>query len=148
MAAAQLRQGAVRFRLDLLYPQPQPDAEKAEAGEAFIAKLRAFLEEKSDPFQIEHDAKIPDDVVQGLKDLGAMGMKIPEEYGGLGLPVVYYNRAIALTGAWSGAIFHPAVSPTSPLALPSRCASSAPRSRNAVPPWWPAPTSAPSSSLQ
>jgi alkylation response protein AidB-like acyl-CoA dehydrogenase len=93
-----------RFRLDLLYPQPQPDPEKAEAGEAYMAKLRAFLEEKVDPFQIEHDAKIPDDVVEGLKDLGALGMKIPEEYGGLGLPVVYYNRAIALTGAWSGAV--------------------------------------------
>ena len=93
-----------RFRLDLLYPQPQLPADKVEAGEAFMAKLRAFLEEKVDPFQIERDAKIPDDVIQGLKDLGAMGMKIPEEYGGLGLSVVYYNRAIALTGAWSGAI--------------------------------------------
>ncbi|MGH8972230.1 MAG: acyl-CoA dehydrogenase family protein [Acidimicrobiia bacterium] len=93
-----------RFRLDLLYPQPQLPADRAEAGEAFLAKLRAFLEEKVDPFQIERDAKIPDDVVQGLKDLGAMGMKIPEEYGGLGLSVIYYNRAIALTGAWSGAI--------------------------------------------
>ncbi len=93
-----------RFRLDLLYPQPQLPTEKVEAGEAFMAKLRAFLEEKVDPFQIERDAKIPDDVIQGLKDLGAMGMKIPEEYGGLGLSVVYYNRAIALTGAWSGAV--------------------------------------------
>jgi hypothetical protein len=93
-----------RFRLDLLYPQPQLPADRAEAGEAFLAKLRAFLEEKVDPFQIERDAKIPDDVIQGLKDLGAMGMKIPEEYGGLGLSVIHYNRAIALTGAWSGAI--------------------------------------------
>jgi alkylation response protein AidB-like acyl-CoA dehydrogenase len=93
-----------RFRLDLLYPQPQLPAERMEAGEAFLAKLRAFLEEKVDPFQIERDAKIPDDVIQGLKDLGAMGMKIPEEYGGLGLSVIHYNRAIALTGAWSGAI--------------------------------------------
>jgi hypothetical protein len=93
-----------RFRLDLLYPQPQLPADRAEAGEAFLAKLRAFLEEKVDPFQIERDAKIPDDVVQALKDMGAMGIKIPEEYGGLGLPVIYYNRAIALTGAWSGAI--------------------------------------------
>ncbi|MGH9039272.1 MAG: acyl-CoA dehydrogenase family protein [Acidimicrobiia bacterium] len=93
-----------RFRLDLLYPQPTLPPEKVEAGEAFMSKLRAFLEEKVDPFQIERDAKIPDDVIQGLKDLGAMGMKIPEEYGGLGLSVVYYNQAIALTGAWSGAI--------------------------------------------
>ncbi len=93
-----------RFRLDLLYPQPELPAERMEAGEAFLAKLRAFLEEKVDPFQIERDAKIPDDVVQALKDMGAMGMKIPEEYGGLGLSVIHYNRAIALTGAWSGAI--------------------------------------------
>src|SRR5919106_413077 len=80
------------------------EQEARKVGEAFLAKLRAFLEEKVDPFQIERDAKVPDDVVQGLKDLGAMGMKIPEEYGGLGLSVVYYKRAIALTGAWSGAI--------------------------------------------
>lgn len=93
-----------RFRLDLLYPQPQPAPKQVEAGEAFLAKFRAFLEERVDPFQIERDAKIPDEVVQGLKDLGALGMKIPEEYGGLGLSVVYYNRALAVSGVWSAAV--------------------------------------------
>jgi alkylation response protein AidB-like acyl-CoA dehydrogenase len=93
-----------RFRLDLLHPQPRPDPEMAEKGEAFLAKLRAFLEERVDPFQIERDAKIPDDVVQGLKDLGALGLKIPEEYGGVGLNQVYYNRALALAGSWNSSI--------------------------------------------
>ena len=34
---------------------------------------------------IEREARIPDEFVKGLAELGAFGMKIPEEYGGLGL---------------------------------------------------------------
>jgi alkylation response protein AidB-like acyl-CoA dehydrogenase len=93
-----------RFRLDLLHPQPKPDPEMAKKGDVFLEKLRAFLEERVDPFQIERDAKIPDDVIQGLKELGCLGLKIPEEYGGLGLNQVYYNRALILTSTWHSAI--------------------------------------------
>ncbi|HZE67694.1 MAG TPA: acyl-CoA dehydrogenase family protein [Sporichthyaceae bacterium] len=93
-----------RFRLDLLYPQPKQDPEIEKKGDAFLANLRAFLEEKVDPFQIERDAKIPDEVIQGLKDLGCLGVKIPEEYGGLGLNQVYYNRALVLAGSWHSSL--------------------------------------------
>ena len=92
------------FRLDLIHPQPRLDAAAVEKGEAFLARLRAFLEERVDPLRIERDAKIPDDVVQGLKDLGALGMKTPAEYGGLGLSQVYYNRALALAGVWHASL--------------------------------------------
>ena len=92
------------FRLDLIHPQPRLDPAMVEKGEAFLAELAAFLENKVDPLQIERDAKIPDDVIEGLKELGALGMKIPEEYGGLGLSQVYYNKALALTGVWHAAI--------------------------------------------
>ena len=33
-----------------------------------------------------------------------MGMKVAEEYGGLGLSQVYYNRALAMAGVWHAAI--------------------------------------------
>ena len=33
---------------------------------------------------IERDARIPDEVFRGLAALGAFGMKIAQEYGGLG----------------------------------------------------------------
>jgi len=92
------------FRLDLIHPQPAQSPEMIERGEAFLAELRAFLENKVDPFAIERDAKIPDDVVEGLKELGALGMKIPTQYGGLGLSQVYYNKALALAGVWHSAI--------------------------------------------
>jgi alkylation response protein AidB-like acyl-CoA dehydrogenase len=92
------------FRLDLIHPQPKLSAEAMEKGERFLAELRTFLENKVDPLQIERDARIPEDVVEGLKDLGALGMKIPTEYGGLGLSQVYYNKALALTGVWHAAL--------------------------------------------
>lgn len=92
------------FRLDLIHPQPKLDQAAVEKGEAFLGELRTFLENKVDPLQIERDAKISDDVVEGLKELGAFGMKIPTEYGGLGLSQVYYNKALAMTGVWHAAI--------------------------------------------
>jgi alkylation response protein AidB-like acyl-CoA dehydrogenase len=92
------------FRLDLISPQPRLDAAAVEKGEAFLARLRAFLEAEVDPLEIERDAKIPERVLDGLKALGALGMKVPEEYGGLGLSQVYYNRALALAGVWHASL--------------------------------------------
>jgi alkylation response protein AidB-like acyl-CoA dehydrogenase len=92
------------FRLDLISPQPRLDAAAVEQGEAFLARLRTFLEEEVDPLEIERDAKIPDRVIDGLKALGALGMKVPAEYGGLALSQVYYNRALALAGVWHASI--------------------------------------------
>ncbi len=92
------------FQLDLIHPQPRVDPERVRDGERFLGRLRAFLTERVDPLEIEENAKISDEVIQGLKDLGALGMKIPKEYGGLGLTQVYYNRALALSGTWHAAI--------------------------------------------
>ncbi|HET8759228.1 MAG TPA: acyl-CoA dehydrogenase family protein [Solirubrobacteraceae bacterium] len=87
------------LRLDLIHPQPRLDAEAVDKGERFLRRLRAFLVESVDPLAIERDAKIPEPVIDGLKELGALGMKVPEQYGGLGLSQVYYNRALALAGS-------------------------------------------------
>src|SRR3954467_15645859 len=92
------------FRLGLIHPQPKLSAEAVEKGERFLAELRTFLENKVDPLQIERDAKIPEDVVEGLKEMGALGMKVPEQYGGLGLSQVYYNKALAMAGVWHSAL--------------------------------------------
>jgi alkylation response protein AidB-like acyl-CoA dehydrogenase len=92
------------FRLDLISPQPRLDAEATAKGERFLARLREFLVAEVDPLEIERDAKIPERVLDGLKELGALGMKVPEAYGGLGLSQVYYNRALALAGVWHASL--------------------------------------------
>src|ERR1041384_355547 len=68
-----------RFRLDLIDPRPEPDPAKVARAEVFLAKLREFMA-GVDGMAIERDAKIPDDVLRGLADLGAFGMKIDEQY--------------------------------------------------------------------
>lgn len=93
-----------RFRLDLVHPHPHPADDDAQRGEEFLAKLRDFCETKIDPARVEREAQIPDEVVDGLKELGALGMKIDTKYGGLGLTQVYYNKALALVGSASPAI--------------------------------------------
>src|SRR5437763_8193815 len=93
-----------RFQLDLVHPHPRPTAEARAKGDAFLARLEAFLRAEVDPEVIERDAKIPDSVVKGLCDLGALGMKIEEEDGGLGLTNVYYNRALAMAGTCHSAL--------------------------------------------
>ncbi|MEV6180605.1 acyl-CoA dehydrogenase family protein [Streptomyces sp. NPDC052016] len=93
-----------RFRLDLIHPHPVPADEDTRRGEAFLAKLRDFCETQIDSARIEREARIPDETVNGLKELGALGMKIDTKYGGLGLTQVYYNKALALVGSASPAI--------------------------------------------
>ncbi|MFF1923791.1 acyl-CoA dehydrogenase family protein [Streptomyces sp. NPDC058221] len=93
-----------RFRLDLIHPHPLPSGEDVRRGEEFLARLREFCDTRIDGALIEREARIPDEVVNGLKELGALGMKIDVKYGGLGLTQVYYNRALALVGSASPAI--------------------------------------------
>ena len=88
-----------RLRLDLVHPHPSGSAEAAKRGEAFLDRLRDFCDSQIDAAAIERDAQIPDKVVRGLKELGAFGMKIATEYGGVGLSQVYYNKALALVGS-------------------------------------------------
>ena len=64
-----------RFRLDLIHPHPAPAAD--EKGEAFLARLRDFLASEVDPPGSSARPSIPDEVIDGLKELGALGMKIP-----------------------------------------------------------------------
>jgi alkylation response protein AidB-like acyl-CoA dehydrogenase len=93
-----------RFRLDLIHPHPSPAPDDTARGEQFLKRLREFCEEKVDGRLIEREARIPDEVILGLKELGAFGMKIDPKYGGLGLTQVYYNKALALAGSVNGAI--------------------------------------------
>jgi alkylation response protein AidB-like acyl-CoA dehydrogenase len=111
-----------RFRLDLIHPHPMPPDEDARRGEQFLAKLHDFCETKVDSALIEREARIPDEVINGLKELGALGMKIDTKYGGLGLTQVYYNKALALIGSANpalGALFsaHQSIGVPQPLKL-------------------------------
>jgi alkylation response protein AidB-like acyl-CoA dehydrogenase len=87
-----------RLRLDLIDPLPVPDADRAARADEFLAKLRDFGS-TVDGARIEREARIPDEVLSGLADLKAFGMKIDEKYGGLGLSNLHYCKALTLIGS-------------------------------------------------
>jgi alkylation response protein AidB-like acyl-CoA dehydrogenase len=93
-----------RFRLDLIHPHPvkSDPAEEARA-KPFFAKLRAFLE-RVDSDMIDRTGEIPESYVQELRDMGAFGIKIPTEYGGLGLSYASYTRAMAMVTSKDGSL--------------------------------------------
>lgn len=92
-----------RLRLDLVDPWPANTPDQVAAGEAYLARLRPFVE-SIDGAQIERDASIPDEVFAGFAELGAFGMKIPPEFGGVGLSHLYYCKALTLAGSAHGSV--------------------------------------------
>src|SRR5262249_32761973 len=92
-----------RLVMDLIHPYPEPDPDEERRGREFIAKLEAFVRDEVDAEQIEHEARIPQHIIDRLRELGAFGIKIPREYGGLGLSQPTYGRAAAMPGTQPGA---------------------------------------------
>jgi alkylation response protein AidB-like acyl-CoA dehydrogenase len=88
-----------RFRLDLIHPRPA-----AEPRPEFLDRLETYLRSEVDGALIEREARIPDDVFRGLAALGAFGMKIDPEYGGLGLSNLHYCQALTMTGSVNAAV--------------------------------------------
>ena len=91
-----------RLPLDLI--DPWPVTESPPDAVDFLAKLEAYLTAEVDGARIEREARIPDEVFHGLARLGAFGMKIDKEYGGLGLSNLDYCRALTLIGSVSPAV--------------------------------------------
>src|ERR1044072_1811804 len=87
---------------DLIHPFPeQPKADKAEADE-FLNRLERCLAESVDADKIDAEGEYDYSLFEGFNELGAWGMKIPKEYGGLGFSATNYNRAIGLVATWCG----------------------------------------------
>ncbi len=81
--------------MGMAYPFPEQSPEDKAAGDAVIAKIRAFCEENVDGEAIDRNEEIPAHVLKGFADLGLWAIKIPTEYGGLGMSQTNYGRILA-----------------------------------------------------
>lgn len=89
------------FRLDLVHPFPEAPPERPEFT-AFYQKMQRFLAEEVDSDAIDRNGKIPPRVIDGLAAMGAFGMKIPVEYGGLGFSQHEYGEVLKLITSQDG----------------------------------------------
>src|SRR6266446_5710818 len=93
-----------QFRLDLIHPYPEQDPEEVRRAQPFLEQLERFLRDQVDSDKIDREGEIPDAVIEGLRALGAFGIKIPREYGGLGLSQLSYMKAIELVSSVDGSL--------------------------------------------
>ena len=91
-----------RFRNDLVFPYPQPSKEQQEKTDRLIAELEQYMKHEHPSVEIDQAQHVPDWALRRLFDMGVMGMTVPEEYGGLGLGVTAYNRALETIGRYCG----------------------------------------------
>jgi alkylation response protein AidB-like acyl-CoA dehydrogenase len=92
-----------RFRPELIYPHPPPDLEEEARAKPFLDKLKAFMD-RVDSEEIDRTGEIPEELVQELRDMGAFGVKIPKEYGGLGFSQMTYIRAMEIVTSKDGSL--------------------------------------------
>src|SRR5881628_1856224 len=93
-----------KLRMDLIHPYPEQDPEEIRRAQPFLEQLERLLRETVDSDRIDREGEIPDAVIQGLRALGAFGIKIPREYGGLGLSQLSYMKAIELVSSVDGSL--------------------------------------------
>jgi alkylation response protein AidB-like acyl-CoA dehydrogenase len=90
------------FNLAGISPFPAQSDDDCARGEVFLKKLETLLREKVNADEIDRTGEIPQPVMDELAKLGAFGIKVPVEYGGLGLSQTNYCRAAMLLGSWCG----------------------------------------------
>ena len=88
-----------RLRLDLIHPHPEQDPEEEARADVFLDQLEGFLRNRVDSESIDREGVIPEEIVQELRQMGAFGIKISQEYGGLGFSQLTYNRAMKLVSS-------------------------------------------------
>jgi len=84
----------------LLFPYPKLSAEEAETVGFLTDSFRNFARKHIDPVRQDESHEMPRAVLDGLSELGLMGMSIPEAYGGGGLSMMAYCKVFEAVGGW------------------------------------------------
>lgn len=92
------------LRMDLIHPFPDPRGVDCPVFKNFYDQMKAFLRDEVDSDKIDRDSKIPDEYYDRLREMGAFGMKIDQDYGGLGLTQFEYNEIMKLLTSQDGSL--------------------------------------------
>jgi alkylation response protein AidB-like acyl-CoA dehydrogenase len=95
---AEVFKGTLRW--DLVHPFPAQSPEEKRVGDEYLVKVREVMEKYVDPYKIDEEGEYPREALDAMAAIGLFGMKIPKEYGGLGLSVTNYARVLGLIGSY------------------------------------------------
>lgn len=84
------------FVSEQAFPYPTIPENEKEIATEFLGKVRQFAETMIDPVAIDRQAEIPSTVIEGLGQLGVLGISVPKQFGGLGLSQYVYCKAVEI----------------------------------------------------
>jgi len=88
------------FLWDLLHPYPVQSPEDKKIGDDYIEKIKAVCEEHVNADEIDRTGEYPQAALDALAEIGAFGMSIAKEYGGLGFTKTNYCRVLHFLGSY------------------------------------------------
>merc|ERR1719414_986828 len=81
------------------FPYPNVlNGEQRETLEMLVPPTEKFMTEVNDPLKNDALETVPEETVQGMRELGAFGLQVPEDLGGVGLNNTQYARLTEIVG--------------------------------------------------
>src|SRR5690349_18008705 len=81
-----------QIREDLIFPYPRSSNQVSETVQMILDSFQRFAREKVRSVEWDEKGKMPHEIVENLAELGMLGLMVPEELGGAGLPPSAYSR--------------------------------------------------------
>jgi alkylation response protein AidB-like acyl-CoA dehydrogenase len=88
-----------RFVADWVFPYPHLAAHERKEVQVALGAVQQFCDTQLDPMAIDRQANIPQEVIEGLGQLGVLGMTAPVEVGGRGFSQMGYCRLLEEIGS-------------------------------------------------
>lgn len=90
-----------QMKTEQIFPYPDVlSPEDKDTLKMMVDSPKKFFEEVNDPDKNDEIAKVEDHLMQQLGELGAFGLQVPVEYGGLGLNNTQYARMVEDVGRY------------------------------------------------
>ncbi|MFM1920156.1 MAG: hypothetical protein RLZZ303_1790 [Candidatus Hydrogenedentota bacterium] len=92
------------FRFDLISPYPNYGQPERPEYVAFVDRLKQYFLDEIDPVWIDETGEFPAGTIERLAELGALGMNMPKEFGGMGFTKSEYCRTMELSASYEGSL--------------------------------------------
>ncbi len=86
------------------FPYPHFSPEQTEFAKEMTDAVNRYCTDSIDGEKMDEEAKIPDEVIKGLAELGLCGMGVEERFGGLELDYSLYSRVFAEVASFDGSV--------------------------------------------
>jgi len=93
-----------KTKWDEVFPLRQQTAEDKIKADMWLQDFENFVVSVIDPDKVDREGELPKEFFTGYVEHGGSGMKIPEEYGGLGLSQANYRRVAVKFGSFESGL--------------------------------------------